>query len=177
MRKFGPLLAAASLFFPVMVLAQQVAVGDPGPAAHSPPSGPGFLTTISDPGPISTLIWLGIILLALASLPLGILSIIHCAKAQTLQWPLSTKLLICGGAWVFVVGLFGAVHGGIIAFATLACTTAGAAQKAMLSINIAESLYSIAAALIAVQLYLVFFMISMIIIHFKHRKNSVEQAF
>jgi biopolymer transport protein ExbB len=47
-----------------------------------------------------------------------------------------------------LLGLLGTVHGMIYAFATLATTTAGAAQQSMLAINIAESLYCTAAGLI-----------------------------
>lgn len=46
-----------------------------------------------------------------------------------------------------LLGLLGTVHGMIFAFATLANTQAGAAQQAMLAINIAESLYCTAAGL------------------------------
>jgi biopolymer transport protein ExbB len=47
-----------------------------------------------------------------------------------------------------LLGLLGTVHGMIFAFATLANTQAGAAQQAMLAINIAESLYCTAAGLL-----------------------------
>jgi biopolymer transport protein ExbB len=47
-----------------------------------------------------------------------------------------------------LLGLLGTVHGMIYAFATLATTQAGAAQQALLAINIAESLYCTAAGLI-----------------------------
>jgi biopolymer transport protein ExbB len=46
-----------------------------------------------------------------------------------------------------LLGLLGTVHGMIFAFATLATSQAGAAQQAMLAINIAESLYCTAAGL------------------------------
>jgi len=47
-----------------------------------------------------------------------------------------------------LLGLLGTVHGMIFAFATLSSTTAGAAQQAMLALNIAESLYCTAAGLL-----------------------------
>jgi len=168
------LLVLFALLLPVATWAQQAA--PPPGAIVSDHAGPGFLTMEVCGGPVGLPIWFGIFLWIIALLPLGLLSIVHCARLRVDQLPLATKLLICGIVWLFVLGLFGIAHGCIFAFATLSSTTAGAAQQAMLALNIAESLYYLFAALIAIQVYLLFLAVSLIIFHSKRRKLLANPA-
>jgi len=178
-RKSLSLAILLALLLPVGVswaqLAMEPASAPAGMTVHDS-YGPSMFQIIVACGPIGILIWLGIFSWAIALLPLGILSIVHCSNTRVHQLPLTTKLLIYGIVWLFVLGLFGVAHGGMFAFSTLACTAAGAAQQAMLAINIAEALYSIAAALSVVQMYLLFLTISIMVVHFRHRKILTQTS-
>jgi hypothetical protein len=135
----------------------------PVPAYHSG----GFMTVVLSGGILDILNWAGIFLWAFLGLPLGILSIVHCATLRVRQYPIATKLLIIGVVWLFVLGWVGVAQGTISAFSMLAC---GAPDVGVLALNISQAVYSIAGALAVCQHYLFFLLISMAIIHFKHKR-------
>jgi hypothetical protein len=169
MKKLVSLLLFSVLLIPVTVMAQAMVAAPVATGGMHEPSAPGFLRIVMCGGPVAILNWIGILFWAVAAVPLGILSIVHCSRTRVRQLPLATKLLACGGVWLFIIGLVGTVHGSIFAFATLSMTS-GAAQSAMLALNIAEALYTLSAALFFVQLYLLLFVISIMVVHFSHRK-------
>ena len=127
----------------------------------------GLIDVALSSGILGLLNWAGIFLWAVATMPLGILSIVHCATLQTRQWPLATKLLACGGVWVFVLGWTGLAQGSIWAFTTMATASS---DTAMLALSIGQAFYSLSGALAVCQFYLLFFVVSIVIAHFKHRK-------
>jgi len=138
------------------------------PAVYS--NGLGLGSVVMSSGFMGILIWLGMLFWAVAALPLGIVSVIHAATIKTRQLPLATKLLACGGIWVLLLGLLGAVQGAIYSLSTLATMAAGAAASAILALNISQALYSVAAALFLCQGYLFLFVISIGVAHFRHRR-------
>lgn len=147
-----------------------VAVGAASAQEAGPPTqGMTFLNVIFSSGPVGVLNWLGILGWTAAALPLGILSIVHCSTSRMRQLPLATKLLILGSIWVMVLGLIGCAQGAIYGFMGVAMAEGGAAQQALVAMNIAHALYSLLAALHVCQFNLVFLLISMVIRHQKRR--------
>jgi hypothetical protein len=130
----------------------------------------GFMDVVLSGGLLGLLNWAGIFFWAILGLPLGILSIVHCAKLRVRQYPLSTKLLILGVVWLFVLGWVGVAHGIIFVFSMLPCGLPDAGFIGFIALNISQAVFPIAGALAVCQLYLVFLLISMVIVHFKHRK-------
>lgn len=130
----------------------------------------GLFDVIRRSGLPGVLTWAGILLWSLASWPLGIVSIVQSARAQTRQIPLATKLLPCGVLWLIVLGGTGAAQGMFYGFSTLGNMQAGAAQQGMLALNISHALMSLTFALGACLHYVFFITISIIIIHFKRKK-------
>ena len=133
----------------------------------------GFWDTLGSSTTVGLLEWMGILGWAAASLPLGILSIVHCARNRIRQLPLATKLLILGSAWVVVLGLAGFSRWAICGFAASALSEAGAAQQAMLAADLLQSFYPLLVALMVCQLNLLFLLISMVIRHRKRRDIMV----
>ena len=132
-----------------------------------PPQSAGFFTVVASGGPLGLLNWVGIFLWAILGIPLGILSIVHCTTSRVRQWPLATKLLVIGGIWLLVLGWGGVAQSTISAFSNIA---SGPANAGLLALDISQAVYSIARALAVCQCYLFFLLISIVIIHFKHRK-------
>ena len=69
--------------------------------------------------------------------------------------------------FLLVLGWTGVAQGLIRMFAGLA---GGAPDAALFALHASQSLYAIAGTLFLMQIYLVFFLISFVIIHFKHRR-------
>lgn len=137
-------------------------------AAEVPPvySG-GFFSVVLSSGFLGVLIWAAIFLWAIALLPIGIMSIVHTATLQSKRWPLATKLLLFGPAFLFVLGWLGFIQGVIGIGCTIAC---GSPDVAILALGISQSLYSVSGTLFLMHLYLVAFLISFVIMHFKHKQ-------
>lgn len=131
----------------------------------APPS-PTFFTVMLSSGLIGLLNWAGIFLWAFLTLPLGILSIINCANLRERQYPLATKLLIIGVVWLFILGWGGVAQGTLCAFSDLGRC---APDVGVLALGISQAVYSSAGALAVCQHYLFFLLISIVIIHFKHK--------
>ncbi len=140
----------------------------PGVAVPDVHCGVGFISVVLSGGPLGLSLWLAIFFWAILFLPLGLLSIIHCATARSVRVPLATKLLACGALCVFVLGWLGCAQGLISAFGNMAVM--GSALISILAMNISHALYSTAAALSLCHLYLFFFVISLTIVHFKHKR-------
>lgn len=130
----------------------------------------GLVRAIFSTGPFGMLMWLGIVFWSLAAWPLGILSIVHSAMLRRLQTPLATKLLACGMASLLLLGGFGVAQGMMFALHNLATMPAGAAQFAMLALNLSTAVWAAVFSLGACLHYIFFISVSVIIIHFKHRK-------
>ena len=167
MKKPSLLLVATWL---IMVVASRAVAQDVvsmGIATVPAPQSGGFMTVVLSGGPLGLLNWAGIFLWAILALPLGILSIVGCATLRVRQYPLATKLLIVGAVWLFVLGWVGVAQGTTSAFSMLG---RGAPDVEVLAFGISQALFSVAGSLAVCQHYLFFIMISMVIIHFKHRK-------
>jgi hypothetical protein len=117
----------------------------------------GFLTSVA------------IQLWAILLIPLGVRSLIACATLKSKQWPLSTKLLLFGPVFLLLLVLIGVVHYLIYMF-THFCF-----GDAMFWANEFQPLYFVAGSLFLMQFYLMFFLISFVIIHYKH-KQIVENS-
>ena len=154
----------------VLVAASRAIAQDSGaPAmAEVPPvySG-GFFSVVLSSGFLGVLIWAAIFLWAIALLPIGIISVVHAAQLRSKRWPLATKLLLFGPAFLFVLGWLGFIQG-VIGFG---CTIASAYSPdiALLALNISQSLYSVSGTLFLIHLYLVVFLVSFVIMHFKQK--------
>jgi hypothetical protein len=127
----------------------------------------GFMTVVLSGGILGLLNWAGIFLWGMLAIPLGIVSIVHCANCRLRQLPITTKLLAVGAVWLFVLGWVGVAQGTVFAFSGLAT---GAPDVSILALSISQSVYSIAGALCVCQFYLFFLLISIVVVHFKHRK-------
>jgi hypothetical protein len=130
------------------------------------PQRQGFFHIVMSTGPLGIINWLGIFLWATATLPLAVLSIVHCSSTRSRQFPLATKLLICGAPCVFVLGCAGAAQATIGALGAMAMRSP---DVGLLAVNVSQALYSIAGAFVICHVYLLFLAISLIIIHFKHK--------
>lgn len=95
MKKVTPLIIAVSTLLPLISFAQQVINIDPGPVATAPASGPGFMTIVLDPGPVSMFIWLGLVFWAIASLPLGVIgfNVPFAVECHPSVWPFTASSL------------------------------------------------------------------------------------
>lgn len=140
-------------------------------ATAQTPSG-GFLDIVLSGGVYGLLNWAGIFLLGILALPLGVLSIIHSSTSRSPQWPLTTKLLPCVALWLFILGWVGVAQGIIHALSVVCCSSISSALMALVAINSASALYSFVAALFFFQFYLLSFVVSLMILHFKHRRMS-----
>ncbi|OGV59521.1 MAG: hypothetical protein A2498_02945 [Lentisphaerae bacterium RIFOXYC12_FULL_60_16] len=159
-----------ALFVAVQAVAQES--GAPAAveaAVEVPPvcSG-GFFSVVLSSGCLGVLIWAAIFVWAIALLPLGVLSIVHCATLRSRCWPLTTKVLLCGPVFLFVLGWLGFVQGLIGLGWTMA--SASSPDIGLLAYNIAQSLFSVSGTLFLIHLYLVVFLISFVIMHFKHKQ-------
>ena len=173
MKQHRTLLAMLST---VLLAACQVFAQESGEviAAEVPPaiqSGT-FFSVIFSSGLLGLLTWAAILFWAILLVPLGVRSIISSASLRSQQWPLSTKLLLFGPVFLMVLGWIGVAHFLIRMFSSFAC---GAPDVGLFAMNASQSLYSIAGTLFLMQFYLVFFMISFVIIHYKH-KQIVENS-
>lgn len=133
----------------------------------------GFSDVVFSGGWLEELNWLGILGWSLASLPLGILSIVHCGTSRMRPWPLATKMLMLGSIWVAVLGGAGFVNGSMYALYTMSFMEPGAARQGLLALKIAQALWSPLAALFTCQVNLLFLLISMVIRHRKRRDIMV----
>jgi hypothetical protein len=158
-------------FLPVALVAvcQAVAQDAAAPVAAEvePIQSGGFFNVILSRGPLGVLTWAAIFFWAIAVLPLGVLSIVHSANLKSKRWPLSTKLLLFGPVFLLVLGWIGVVQGLIGMFAGLA---SGAPDVGLFALAVSQSLYSLAGTLFLMQFYLFFFLISFVVIHFKHKQ-------
>lgn len=142
----------------VLVPANEEAVG---------PSGGGFVDVVHASGPIGILNWAGVLFWAVAALPLGVWSVIRCATVRVARLPIGTKLLLCGGSWVFILGWVGAAQGTIGALSYLAT---GSADGVVLAYSISQALFSLAAAFTVCQVYMFFILVSVVVHHCRQRK-------
>ena len=131
------------------------------------PRSGGFMHVVVSGGILGMLNWAGIFFWAAALLPLGTVSVVQCASCDRRQVPLATKLLGIAAAWLFVLGWTGAAQGAIRALSNLAT---GTPDVGILALNISHALFSVAGALFVCQHYLFFLLISMVVMHFRHRR-------
>ena len=160
-------LLIAALLLPVVALAQ---VGASAPAAYPEPSAPlrgGFFSVMLSSGPLGLLNWSGIFFGVIAALPLGIMSVIHCATTRVQQAPLALKLLFLGLLSLFFLGCAGGAQGTIASFSHMSHS---AADTNVLAMNISQALYSLAGAFTAALFYLFLITISVVTLHFKHKQ-------
>ena len=155
--------------FALVAVCQAVAQDAAAPiaAGFEPIHSGGFFTVILSRGPLGVLTWAAIFFWAIALLPLGVLSIVHCSSLRSKRWPLTTKLLLFGPVFQLVLGWIGVVQSLIGMFASLG---SGAPDAALFALNASQSFYSLAGTLFLMQFYLLFFLISFVIIHFKHKQ-------
>jgi hypothetical protein len=118
-------------------------------------------------GLLGFLIWAAILFWAILLIPLGVRSLIASATLKSKQWPLSTKLLLFGPVFLLLLGFLGVAH---FLIHMCASFTGGTPDIGMFWANAYKSLYSVAGSLFLIQFYLMFFMISFVIIHFKCRR-------
>ena len=157
-------LLTAVLALPVAVFAQDAAVAaEAYPVASSHASG-GFFTIVTSAGPLGLLNWLGIFIWAVIGLPLGIVSMIHCATTRISQTTLALKLLFLGVLSLFFLGCAGGAQGTIASFSHIAC---GSADTQLLAMSLAQALYSVAVAFSVALFYLFLATISVVVLHFK----------
>ena len=166
-------LISAILPLVLFVACQAVArdAGELVAAEVAPAQSGGFFSVILSRGLLGVLIWVAIFLWSIALLPLGVLSIVHCSSLRSKQWPLTTKLLLFGPVFLLVLGWIGVVQSLIGMFASLG---SGAPDAALFALNISQSLYSLAGPLFLMQFYFLFFLISFVIIHFKHKQMDKD---
>jgi len=119
-------------------------------------------------GPMGLFHWIGIMFWGVAALPLGIRSVLSCTTSRVRQFPLATKLLACGAAWLFVIGWSAVAQGLVGAFSSLAGPPL---DVGILSINISMVARTTAIALFACQLYLLLFVVSLVVLHFRQRRQ------
>jgi len=135
----------------------------------------GFFTIMMSGDWLSAILWLCICFLSLASWPLGIVSIIHCRRMVTQQAPLATKLLGLAVAWLFVLGVLAVAHNMGDALRDLPCRPPGAEWAAIITINVVRASQSALLALGGSVHYMLFVIVSVIIIHRRGRKLQSEQ--
>lgn len=140
-----------------------------GDAQAIPTESTTFFTLTSSHSHLGILIWLAIFFWAIALLPLGVISIVHCRSLDTTTWPLATKLLACAPLFLIVHGWLGAAHGLMRVFMTV---SGPAPDLGLFTLETTHSLYSLVATLVLVLLYLTALLISFVIIHFRHKKIS-----
>ncbi len=119
-------------------------------------------------GEINTGIWILILSLSGLGFLLGILAIVASVKTKSRQIPLAVKLLPVGLVFVFLLGLLGMTTGIINSFIFLGHP--GRVLFHALAFSISHSLYSLSFSLLASIEYILFFAISLIILHFKNKK-------
>jgi hypothetical protein len=172
MKQHRTLLAMLST---VLLAACQVFAQETGElvAAEVPPAtqSGSFFSVVFSGGLLGVLTWAAIFFWAIALLPLGVLSIVHCSSLRSKRWPLTTKLLLFGPVFQLVLGWIGVVQSLIGMFASLG---SGAPDAALFALNASQSFYSLAGTLFLMQFYLLFFLISFVIIHFKHKQMDKD---
>lgn len=104
----------------------------------------GFMEVVLSGGVLGLLNWAGIFFWSMLSLPLGILSIVHCATCRKRQFPLATKVLAVGAVWVFVLGWSGVAQATIFAFSGLATLAPGTPDVGALALSISQAVFSMA---------------------------------
>lgn len=171
MKMSSPVLVVPGLLLLVACRAAAQEAGNLVAVEAPCPASDGFMEIVLSCGILGLLNWAGIIFWGILALPLGILSIAHCAACRTHQLPLVTKLLAVGAVWVFVLGWFGVAQGTI--FACTALTT-GPYDAGALALSISQAVYAIACALLVCQGYIFFITISLVVAHFKRRKMPMD---
>jgi hypothetical protein len=136
------------------------------PVKASPKPVTSFLEVVTSHGLMGLLNWTGIFLFSLAAIPLGIVSVVQSTTRSIRQYPLSTKLLIMATIGVFILGLFGVAQGVICLYTEAANDTPDVES---LALSMSFALFSMAAALVACLIDLLFLLISVIILHSKFR--------
>lgn len=171
-------LVGVVIFFGLFASVQgqdRSAIHDPQGLSPDPAEYRGvFRDVVLSGGLLGVLNWGGIFLSAVLGLPLGIASVIHSTKTRTHHFPLSLKLLICGGVWAFLLGLVGTAQGSIYACCTLAQPVSSMVGQYTLFMDIAYALYSLGVSLLVCQCYLLLVAISVVVLHFRHRKLHLE---
>lgn len=127
-----------------------------------------FFDIVAQSGMVGILIWILILSLIAVGLFLGIIGVVASANTETKQIPLAVKLQCLGFMALFILGLYGALTGTVNAFACMAMTGAGKAQY--LAVSISQALYSWQFSLLGCLEYVFFLVISVSILHFKHKK-------
>lgn len=136
-----------------------------------PASSGGFFSIVFSSGLLGVITWAAIFFWAIALFPIGIRSVIDSSKLQTKRWPLATKLLLFGPVFLLVLGWFGFVQG-LIGFGC--AISLGVPDVGVLALCISQTLYSISGTLFLMHFYLLFFLISFIIIHFKQKQMGKD---
>ncbi|GEM_PF-5964275 len=162
MKKTAFRVLLLALLLPVTSFSQEVIVADlPEPS---------FLSMLKEGGYVGILNWSGILLAGLASLPLGITSIVNSLRSTRGSRPLATTLLIWLSAWAFLLGMIGLSLGIIRTFAHVAFVgVEGARGGNYLAMSLADTLYSITAGCYIASVCMLFLLPSLIISHIRNR--------
>lgn len=105
---------------------------------------------------------------------LGILSIVHCLTLRSKSWPLSTKLLLFGPVFLLALGWIGFVQLLIRIFESIAFDYGNYLDIPLTATNVSRALYPLAGAFLLTHFYLLFFLFSFVIIHFKHKQMDAD---
>ena len=165
MKKFISTILCFSLYCSLFAQAT-IETGEPEAVASQSVT---FFDIIMNSGFIGVIVWFFIFTLTGTGFLLGIWAIISSATVKSKQVPLSIKLLVTGIFLLFFFGLFGAVIGTVDSFAGLATAT-GPAKDQILALSISQVLYSLAFSLLGCIEYMFFLIMSIIILHYKHKK-------
>jgi len=134
------------------------------PPAYKPTS---LYDIIINSGYIGIMIWIFIFLLIVTGLIIGPLAIIQSQKSKQKITPLSFKLLLAGIGFLYIFALLETTLGVIYSLNTYSIFYT---SPQLLALSLSQRFYCLAFGLCGCIEYMLFLTISLIILHFKHKK-------